>query len=219
MEKPTASTTPTGAGTGHEAGLPGMAAFADSLEMIKRMWGLPAGPAPAGSAMPGSTLMPGLGGTIPSMFLPTVDVAELDKRIADLRSVEQWLNLNASMLRTTIQSLEVQRNTLAALRAFGGTMLGSMAAAAPAASASTARPQADADEAGKPRKGRAPRKTEAPPPLPFNAAQWWATLQDQFMRVAASALQDPAAGTASPGETPAGAPAGPPPASTDPARR
>jgi len=45
-------------------------------------------------------------------FTPTLDVEELDKRIADLRTVEQWLSLNQNMLRSTIQGLEIQRATL-----------------------------------------------------------------------------------------------------------
>jgi signal transduction histidine kinase len=55
---------------------------------------------------------------VPSSMLPTLDVGELDKRIADLKAIEQWLNLNVNMLRGTIQGLEIQRGTLAAVKAF-----------------------------------------------------------------------------------------------------
>jgi hypothetical protein len=51
--------------------------------------------------------------------VPGLSVEEIDKKIADLRLVEGWLETNAGLLRTTIQSLEVQRNTLAMLQAFG----------------------------------------------------------------------------------------------------
>jgi hypothetical protein len=54
---------------------------------------------------------------VPTPFAPTLDVDELDKRIADLRAVEQWLALNQSMLRNTIQGLEIQRGTLGAINA------------------------------------------------------------------------------------------------------
>ncbi len=57
--------------------------------------------------------------SLPSSFAPTIDVDELDKRIADLRAVEQWLNLNLGMLRGSIQALEIQRGTIAAVKAFG----------------------------------------------------------------------------------------------------
>lgn len=51
--------------------------------------------------------------------VPGLSVEEIDKKIADLRLVEGWLETNAALLRTTIQSLEVQRNTLAMMQAFG----------------------------------------------------------------------------------------------------
>jgi len=56
---------------------------------------------------------------VPPGFAPTVDVEELDKRIADLKAVEQWLTVNMNMLHGTIQALEIQRGTIATLQAFG----------------------------------------------------------------------------------------------------
>ncbi|HLR78476.1 MAG TPA: PhaM family polyhydroxyalkanoate granule multifunctional regulatory protein [Burkholderiaceae bacterium] len=43
---------------------------------------------------------------------------ELDRRISDLRAVENWLRMNLSLLSGTIQTLETQRATLATLQAF-----------------------------------------------------------------------------------------------------
>lgn len=57
-----------------------------------------------------------LGFPLPGMMTPTVDTDELGRRIADLRAVEGWLKSNLSMLQTTIQGLEMQRATLAALK-------------------------------------------------------------------------------------------------------
>jgi pyruvate/2-oxoglutarate dehydrogenase complex dihydrolipoamide acyltransferase (E2) component len=76
----------------------------------------------------------------PSALVPTLDVDELDKRIADLKAVEQWLNLNVSMLHGTIQGLEIQRGTLAAVKAFGASFSSAMpgASAQPAAGATAA---------------------------------------------------------------------------------
>jgi hypothetical protein len=48
--------------------------------------------------------------------MPTLDPAEIDKRIADLRSIEGWLNMNLNMVRFSIQGLELQRATLQAMR-------------------------------------------------------------------------------------------------------
>ena len=53
---------------------------------------------------------------------PTMSVADLEKRIAELRTVEQWLNLNLGMLRTSIQTLEVQKGTLQALSSLSALM-------------------------------------------------------------------------------------------------
>ncbi|MFP3890234.1 PhaM family polyhydroxyalkanoate granule multifunctional regulatory protein [uncultured Ralstonia sp.] len=64
-------------------------------------------------------------GGMPSMAnfaAPPMDLEELDKRIHDLRAVESWLQLNASLLRTAIQGLEVQRATLVALQTFGSAL-------------------------------------------------------------------------------------------------
>ncbi|MCZ7560919.1 MAG: hypothetical protein M5U30_13305 [Burkholderiaceae bacterium] len=71
---------------------------------------------------------------VPSGFTPTLDLEELDKRIADLKAVEQWLTLNMTMLQGTIQALEIQRGTIATLKAFGAPV----EAAAPAAPAAQA---------------------------------------------------------------------------------
>jgi len=58
---------------------------------------------------------------IPGMVAPPMSVDELDKKIKDLKTVESWLNVNMNMLRGTIQALEVQRATLAALQSLGET--------------------------------------------------------------------------------------------------
>ncbi|MDX5446433.1 MAG: hypothetical protein LPJ87_10320 [Zoogloeaceae bacterium] len=72
----------------------------DPLEMLRQMWSA------AGVPLPG-------------MMAPTLDVDDLDKRIKDLRTVENWLQMNLNMLQATIQGLEVQRSTLNALKAMG----------------------------------------------------------------------------------------------------
>lgn len=83
-----------------------------SFDLLKNMM--------SGVGMP-STLMPGSNG-VPSMVMPTLDVEELDKRISDLKSVEQWLTVNMNMLRSTIQALEVQRATVVAVKSFGAAL-------------------------------------------------------------------------------------------------
>jgi hypothetical protein len=82
----------------------------DPFEFIKNLWN------PMGLPMPG-------------MVAPTLDLDAVEKKISDLKSVENWLNLNLNMLRLSIQGLEMQKNTLAAMKAFQGAPADAAAAA------------------------------------------------------------------------------------------
>jgi len=115
----------------------------------------------------------GAGGPIPSMLLPTLDVKEIDKRIADLRSVEHWLQLNQGLLHSTIQGLEMQRNTLSAWQSFG------------AAASGAGTPSREAGGPGAPA-DKVSGSTASDMPA-FQPALWWAALQEQFAQMAASA--------------------------------
>ena len=84
----------------------GMPDFNQSLEMMKTMWGNMSANADGSPAGAGFS-MPGVGASNP-FGMPTMDVEELDKRIQELKNVENWLNLNLNVLKTTIQGLEVQ---------------------------------------------------------------------------------------------------------------
>ncbi len=173
------------------SGLPFAGTVSDSLDMVKRIWGvtgLPTLPSTAGMVQFAQNLPQAL----PSMIAPTLDVEEIDKRIADLRAVEQWLNLNASMLSTAIQSLEVQRNTIATLRSFGGAMLTTMTkpGEAPGAPTGVSMMPAPATAPAAPHpKRRHKAAAAAAPGLALNPAMWWNTLHDQFTKVAAAAAQ------------------------------
>lgn len=70
----------------------------DPLEFVRGMWS-------------------NMGFSLPGMVTPTLDVDELDKRIADLKAVENWLKMNLSMLQMTTQGLEMQRAAIAAVQA------------------------------------------------------------------------------------------------------
>ncbi len=89
-----------------------------SLEMMRKAFAGLGGPA----GMSG-----GLG------LSPPMNPEELERKIAELKSVENWLKLNLSMLSSTIQGMEVQLATIATLKSF-------MAAGAP--NAQGANPQA-----------------------------------------------------------------------------
>ena len=104
------------------SGIPGVGAMTDTLEFVKNLWG---------------------GMKIPGMAMPSLSVDEVNKQITDLKAVESWLNVNMSMLRSTIQALEVQSATLGALQTMSTSMnslakagMSHATAAAPAPAAS-----------------------------------------------------------------------------------
>jgi len=137
----------------------------------------------AGSALPG----------IGQWVAPTLDPAELDKRIGELRTVQYWLEQNARMLAATIQALEVQRMTLSTLQSMNVQMgeLGESLKIKPAASSASSR--ADATAAPAP---SAPAKKAAAATAPAGAVdpmQWWGALTNQFAELATSAMKDSAA--------------------------
>jgi hypothetical protein len=57
-----------------------------------------------------------LGVPVPGLAMPTLDPRELEKRIADLRSIEAWLNMNLNMVKLSIQGLELQKAALEAMQ-------------------------------------------------------------------------------------------------------
>ena len=77
----------------------------DPLAFVRNMWG-------------------NMGFSLPGMVTPTLDLDELDKRINDLKTVEGWLRMNLSMLQMTIQSMEMQRSTLSAVKAMSEMVSG-----------------------------------------------------------------------------------------------
>jgi hypothetical protein len=91
------------------AGLP-FAGMATGLDFVKQVWSNV--DLPAGAAGP-------LADSLGKFITPTLDVKEIDKRIADLRAVEKWLDLNLNMLKATVQALEVQRGTITQLSRLG----------------------------------------------------------------------------------------------------
>jgi hypothetical protein len=128
--------------------------FNQSLEMFKTMWGQGA-PGQAGQ-FPFTTDASKAAGGFSSAF-PGLDVDELEKRIKDLKSVENWLNLNLNILKSTIQGLEVQHATMMALKSFGDAVSAAgVAATAPKEDSNTKTSSVKA----KPRKTatRRPRK-------------------------------------------------------------
>jgi hypothetical protein len=72
----------------------------DPFEFLKNLWG-PMGLPPAG------------------VRAPTLGQDEIERRIAELKSVENWLNMNLNVLRATLHGLEMHKSGLAAMRDAG----------------------------------------------------------------------------------------------------
>lgn len=161
-------------------------------------------------------LMQGAGQAMPTMgqwVAPTLDPAEIEKRINDLKAVHYWLEQNARMLGVTIQALEVQRMTLSTLQTMNLPMASLREAMTlpqtPAAPASRAAPDDDRASADVGEKA-APPAPPAPAPTPRPAAEseaaaakpaadpmlWWGALTKQFAELATKAMQDSSAGLA-----------------------
>jgi hypothetical protein len=104
--------------------------FQDPFELLKKMW------APMGLPL-----------------APLLDQNDIEKRIADLKSVETWLSMNMNVLRMTIQGLEMQKATLAAFQSM--------------------QPKADPP----PKADAQPQAGTGPVPPPSAADAWWSLLQ------------------------------------------
>ncbi|MDX3907050.1 MAG: transcriptional regulator [Pigmentiphaga sp.] len=199
-----ASQSANASGPGNPFGIPGMqlpggdANIANpvlqSMEMMRQVW----------------NSLTTLSQTAP--VSPSMGLDELDRRITDLRAIENWLNLNLAMLRGSIQGLEVQRATISTLRSFVQTANvaqgDTSAPAAPPSPLEVAlglrRPPAGdaaADAAGTQAEKQGASSGEQDEsaaagtrqPDPSAAGLWWNLLQDQFQRMAAAASSMPGA--------------------------
>ena len=144
-----------------------------------------------GKMVPGfdflQSLIKNAGSAVPGMgqwIAPTLDPAELEKRIGELRTVHFWLEQNARMLGATIQALEVQRMTLATLQSMNlpvTEMAEAFKLRLPAADAPAARPA--------PAPAPEPEPAAAPTGV-VDPLQWWGALTKQFGELAAGAMKD-----------------------------
>ncbi len=63
----------------------------------------------------GAMAMPKIPG-MPEWAMPSMDPAELEKRINELKTVLFWLEQNTNALKASVQALEVQKMTLETLK-------------------------------------------------------------------------------------------------------
>ena len=151
-----------------------------------------------------------------SWIAPTLDVEELDKRISELKAVHFWLDQNSKALGATVQALEVQKMTLAALKGMNVNM-GDLAnsfkpkaadpvdlgarherekAAAAARSAAEAAEAATAAELAAKKERRSGKPAAKATAGLVDPMQLWGALTQQFQQIAATAMKDVAKHTA-----------------------
>jgi len=157
-------------------------------------------------------LLKGAGDAVPHLpqlsawMAPTLSEEELDKRIAELKSVHFWLDQNTKALAATVQALEVQKLTLATLKGLNVSM-GDMA------KAFAFKPQEPVAPQGAPVAPKAPEpvadKLQTPNPAPaqpeaakavatppvsatplVDPLQMWSALTTQFQAIAAGAMKE-----------------------------
>lgn len=128
----------------------------------------------------------GAGGLGKSMSMqPTLDPAELEKKINELKSVENWLKLNLSMLTSTIQGMEVQLATINTLQQF---MSANASASIPTnvTSPNVTSPSATPPSATPPGASSASKEPKGAQPSTEAAQAWWNMLTQQFGQIAAA---------------------------------
>jgi hypothetical protein len=136
-------TTAANAGANPYAqGLPlgGFAQFPQGMDFLKQFWAQSASaamhsapstppatpPSPANTATQTSNdpfIMNAMSGMNPAFMqamaqtmMPTWDVAEIEKRLNDLRTVLQFMDMNTQILRQSLSALEAQRNTISTMQ-------------------------------------------------------------------------------------------------------
>jgi hypothetical protein len=89
----------------------------EAMEFLQKMWN------PFGVAMPGFGLPGAQPGPAPGMPFPnpaamfaTLDPAELERKIGELRVVEGWLQMSLNLMQMSIRTMELQKASLEAIR-------------------------------------------------------------------------------------------------------
>jgi hypothetical protein len=96
----------------------------DALEFMQRMWN-PLGIAMPGFAAPASqagSAAPGMPFPHPAAMFAALDPAEIDRKIGELKIIENWLTMSVNMMQMSIKTMELQKASLEAMR--GGAQRG-----------------------------------------------------------------------------------------------
>jgi hypothetical protein len=103
------------------------ASYSDIAEFMQKMWNPFGVPAP-GFGLPGAaTGAPGVAppfagpsGSLPfpnpAAMFATLDPAELERKINELKVIESWLQMSLNLMQLSIKTMELQKASLEALR-------------------------------------------------------------------------------------------------------
>ena len=91
----------------------------DALEFLQRMWNplgiaMPGFPAPASQA--GAAAQGGMPFPHPAAMFAALDPAEIDRKIGELKIIENWLTMSVNMMQMSIKTMELQKASLEAMR-------------------------------------------------------------------------------------------------------
>lgn len=148
-----------------------MTTTTDPFEFVKSLWGqmgVPGFPAAAPGAPP----------------MPTFSPEDLERRVAELRQVRQWLEMNLGVLNMQINALEMQAATLRGLKATPGADIVARAAEAMRQAAEGLMPSGAATgQASATSAESAAAKAAAAAAAPWaDPAGWVQSLQGEFVK-------------------------------------
>ena len=94
----------------------------DAMEFMQKMWN-PLGvtmpgfgmPTTGGPAMPGAMPFP-----TPAAMFALLDPVEIERKIAELKVIENWLTMSVSMMQMSIKTMELQKASVEAMRGSAG---------------------------------------------------------------------------------------------------
>jgi hypothetical protein len=90
----------------------------DAMQFMQKMWN-PLGVAMPGFGMPGAAT-PAMPGAMPfpnpAAMFAALDPVEIERKIAELRIIENWLTMSVSMIQMSIKTMELQKASLEAMR-------------------------------------------------------------------------------------------------------
>ena len=95
----------------------------DAMSFMQKMWN-PFGVPIPGFGVPGRTPGPAGGGSMPfpnpAMMFAALDPNEVERKIGELRIIENWLRMSLDMMQMSIKTLELQKASLEAMRGSQG---------------------------------------------------------------------------------------------------